>query len=250
MRMHQSLACLFLATAALGCGSDGDGSDDSSANTTKQEARERLAAAGDTPLSSDPCKDGGWYADGVCDAWCPDGDARDCQGDIVCAAIARPEDGQCDEADPCSRVQDPDCRGSDDDDAIVCAAYFMEADGVCDRDDPCAPLQDEDCRGGDDGVACIEIAYAENGKCEAAKGCEYTDPVDCGHDDSIVCPAIWSPADGECNPDDPCGPYTDEDCQKGTTKPADPGDDGLVCTAIYRPKDGKCPGDDPCDPDC
>lgn len=120
---------------------------------TKKEIADALAAG--SSVDEDVCAQHGWNDDAVCDAWCPDGDASDCSGDVVCAAFVEEPNGVCGRSpdDPCLE-QDPDC-------AIACPAIAELPDGVCDEDptDPCD--DDPDC----DDQVCPAIAEEPDGVC-------------------------------------------------------------------------------------
>lgn len=103
---------------------------------------------------------------------------------VDCSHVPNTRDGKCEDQTGC-RFFDPDCR----DQArpatpvlpatpVVCTQIFKLADGVCDPNDPC-PQQDEDCVSEPEPFACPAIGYLTNGRCEAPKGCESNDPVDC-----------------------------------------------------------------------
>jgi hypothetical protein len=236
-------------------------------------------SAGTRP-AADVCKESAWYGDGECDAWCPDGDAKDCapsSGGVACAAIFSPADGFCNRKDPCGPLQDEDCakevppsdpgcapdqpvpqpgdgkcepkslaelKADPDCATLVCPAIFSPADGVCNAKSACDYVIDEDCANpdgnGSSGVACIDIAYATNGKCEAAAGCEANDPVDCKHE--VVCDARLYATNGRCEAPPGCEANDPKDCQEP-----------VACITILYPKNGKCEAAKGCessDPDC
>lgn len=189
MKKHLLFA-LLSATALYACAGDVQ-------KQTKASVAQAIGAGEE--VDGDVCTSNGWTEDGVCDSWCPDGDATDCGGDDVnCAAFIENADGVCSRpaTDPC-RSQDPDCD-------VQCPEIAELPDGECneDLDDPCPT--DPDC------VACAEFIEEPNGVCErpATDPCIFQDP-DC---DDVDCPAIAEEADGACNedPNEPCP--TDPDC--------------------------------------
>lgn len=118
---------------------------------------------------------------------------------------------------------------------------------------------------------CRVHKWYDDGECDA--WCPDGDPGDCAPSTGgdVACATFWSPADGYCDPTDPCGPVQDEDCQKGgavepcaptpqpepgdgTCEPAscrdlrvDPDCRELACPAIFSPADGKCEPKSACD---
>jgi hypothetical protein len=235
-------------------------------------------------------------ADGYCNPNDPCGPVQDedCQkpgggGSQPCVPphpTPRPPDGdgKCDPKTYEEFKADPDCGG------LLCPAIFSPADGKCDPKTPCDFVIDGDCaKGGnvggpvpcDDGrepsgatcgggspgnpVVCPAILYADNGKCEAAPGCEASDPNDC----AVVCDAIAYPANGKCEAPPGCEANDPRDCAvvcdligyaangKCEAPPGceanDPEDCPVLCPAIAYRENGKCeppPGCERLDPDC
>jgi hypothetical protein len=205
-------------------------------------------------------------ADGYCnpndpcgpvqDEDCQKGDGCDPIGDPTGEPRPVPSDGKC-EPKSCEELRtDADCR------ELACPAIFSPADGKCEPRGACDFVIDEDCAkpcsgsgGGtapcDPGsepdrcgpvpgpVVCPAIRYADNGKCEAAPGCEASDPKDC----SIACDAIRYPTNGKCEAPPGCEANDPRDCRVG----------GVICLTILYPENGKCeaaPGCESSDPDC
>jgi hypothetical protein len=118
---------------------------------------------------------------------------------------------------------------------------------------------------------CLLQKWYDDGECDV--WCPKGDPGDCDPSGSdVICAAFFSPADGYCNRNDPCGPVQDEDCQKGGSTPpscpptphplpsdgkcdprsydefkTDPDCAVLGCPALFSPADGKCEPKRPCD---
>jgi hypothetical protein len=120
---------------------------------------------------------------------------------------------------------------------------------------------------------CLARNWYDDGECDA--WCPRGDPGDCAPSGGgVICAEFFSPADGYCDPRDPCGPIQDEDCQKGdgcdpvgdpTGEPRPVPGDGkcepksceelrtdadcreLACPAIFSPADGKCEPRGACD---
>jgi hypothetical protein len=83
---------------------------------------------------------------------------------------------------------------------------------------------------------CLLHKWYGDGECDV--WCPRGDPADCAPPTGggVICAEFFSPADGYCDPRDPCGPVQDEDCQKGGgTQPCDP-----MPTPRPEPGDGKC----------
>jgi hypothetical protein len=131
------------------------------------------------------------------------------------------------------------------------ALYLSACGGDGNDDPPASPEQDEakvqvraslDDSDEANDQSC-DPAWAGDGVCDSF--CPEGDVEDC----AIACPAIWSPADGNCDESDPCGPFTDEDCQ---SPPDD--DDPIACTEFWTEADGVCDWTKPCatvqDEDC
>jgi len=246
--MHSRILAFTLLSCALGAcsasGGNGDVSDDKLAARLELERGMRddsasgeavaPAAAADRPVSSgattpsagaDVCRTRRWYGDGECDAWCPTGDEKDCA----------PNGG-----------------------GIACAEFFSPADGFCNFNDPCGPVQDEDCmKRVDPGTgSCVPpdqpvpvpTPSPRDGKCAPTSAEELKADPDCA---SLICPAIFSPADGVCNAKSPCDYVIDEDCARGSGGNSG---GGIACIDIAYATNGKCeaaPGCEANDPvDC
>jgi hypothetical protein len=182
-----------------------------------------LPASGKTTPVADVCKERAWYGDGECDAWCPEGDAKDCA----------PSAG-----------------------AVACAEFYSPADGFCNHKDPCGPVQDEDCATKvDPGVSSCApdypTAHAGDGKCAPQSLAELKSDPDCA---MLVCPLIFSPADGVCKAQSACDFLIDEDCSRAAGSGGTDPNPGVVCDAIAYAANGKCeapPGCEANDPkDC
>lgn len=239
--MQPRTLALTLVTFALGACSSSGGEDDIA--DAKLAARVQLEGAmrddqanvaSDTPVTIaapttgstrpavDICKQRAWYGDGECDAWCPQGDPKDCA---------------------------PSAGG------VACAAFFSPADGFCNAKDPCGLLQDEDCMKQTDpsGPGCAPdqpTPVPGDGKCEPKSLAEFKADPDCAN---VVCPAIFSPADGVCKAQSACDFVIDEDCARSQGG-GNSGSGGIACDAIAYPANGKCeapPGCEANDPkDC
>lgn len=123
---------------------------------------------------------------------------------------------------------------------------------------------------------CLLRKWYDDGECDS--WCPRGDPGDCtpSAGGGVACAEFFSLADGYCNPNDPCGPVQDEDCQNGsgggsqgcvpphpTPRPpdgdgecdpksyeefkADPDCAEILCPALFSPADGKCDPKGPCD---
>lgn len=215
--MQSRTLALILLSAALGACSDsadGTGADGDAKALARAQVEDAMrdqavssgatapaalpTAAGNSGSARDVCQDHKWYGDGECDAWCPQGDAKDCApstGGVACAEFFSPADGFCNRNDPCAPLQDEDCQKNTDpgepgctpphptphapdgnvSSPVVCDAIAYPANGKCEAPPGCEANDPKDCKAQ---VACILILYPQNGKCEAAPGCEASDP-DC-----------------------------------------------------------------------
>lgn len=271
MRTHFRLFAPLLLTA-IGCANDGAGSDLATPDLKTQaeaELRSRVASGRNSgssgaasgadgtstsPAVSDPCAEHGWYADGECDPWCPQGDGDDCGEPIVCPAIALLPDGVCELLGPCSVLNDPDCAGGSPVTPVTPPAgggceppdSGSSGDGKCEPQSYADFIRDPDCRQ----IACPAIAGIPDGKCVAESACDYVIDPDCGPTaeppsppdggGGVACIEIAYPANGKCEAAPGCE-YTD------------PADCGVACIAIAYPRDGKCEAPAGCeynDPDC